>query len=89
MIRPVTASLLQQHLDSFELRLSPGLTTLTWASLNIGNFLQSASNDLEKLNLLVVTVNDIVENRIESNIKVWVHCCQMASACAGYARTIA
>lgn len=70
MIRPVTASLLQQHLDSFEARLNPGLTTLTWACLNVESFLQSASNDLEKLDLLVVTVNDIVENRIEANIKV-------------------
>ncbi|KAL8448489.1 hypothetical protein Emed_003750 [Eimeria media] len=69
VIRPVTASLLQKHLDSFEKRLSPGLTTLTWASLNIESFLQGASRDLENLNLLVVTVNDIVENRIESSIK--------------------
>ncbi|KAL8430801.1 hypothetical protein ACSSS7_005705 [Eimeria intestinalis] len=69
MIRPVTARLLQKHLDSFEKRLNPGLTTLTWASLNIESFLQIASRGLEKLNLLVVTVNDIVENRIESNIK--------------------
>ncbi|OEH76364.1 dynein gamma flagellar outer [Cyclospora cayetanensis] len=68
-IRPVTASLLQRHLETFENRLSPGITSITWASLNIESFLQSASNNLEILELLVVTLNDIVENRIESNIK--------------------
>ncbi|CDI82587.1 hypothetical protein EAH_00029220 [Eimeria acervulina] len=68
-IRPVTAGLLQSHLDNFEKQLDPGLNSLTWASLNIESFLQSATSALEKLDLLVVTVNDIVENRIENNIK--------------------
>ncbi|CDJ56163.1 hypothetical protein, conserved, partial [Eimeria maxima] len=68
-IRPVTAGLLQRHLDNFEKQLNPGLNNLTWASLNIESFLQSATSALEKLDLLVVTVNDIVENRIENNIK--------------------
>lgn len=72
-IRPVTAGLLQRHLDNFEKQLNPGLNNLTWASLNIESFLQSATSALEKLDLLVVTVNDIVENRIENNIKVGVH----------------
>lgn len=72
-IRPVTAGLLQSHLDNFEKQLDPGLNSLTWASLNIESFLQSATSALEKLDLLVVTVNDIVENRIENNIKVGGH----------------
>ncbi|CDI77652.1 hypothetical protein EPH_0029460 [Eimeria praecox] len=68
-VRPVTAGLLQRHLDYFEKQLNPGLNSLTWASLNIEGFLQTATSALEKLDLLVVTVNDIVENRIENNIK--------------------
>ena len=72
-IRQVTAGLLQSHLDNFEKQLDPGLNSLTWASLNIESFLQSATSALEKLDLLVVTVNDIVENRIENNIKVGGH----------------
>lgn len=58
------------HLDGFEKHLAPGLSNLTWASLNIEGFLRSATAALEKLDLLVVTVNDIIENRIENNIKV-------------------
>ncbi|CDJ43277.1 hypothetical protein ETH_00008805 [Eimeria tenella] len=57
------------HLDGFEKHLAPGLSNLTWASLNIEGFLRSATAALEKLDLLVVTVNDIIENRIENNIK--------------------
>ena len=72
-IRPVTAGLLQRQLENFEKQLDPGLNSLTWASLNIESFLQSATSALEKLDLLVVTVNDIVENRIENNIKVGGH----------------
>lgn len=61
---------MQQHLDSFEETLRPGLTTITWDCLNTDAFMQRASAGLESLELLVVTVNDIIENRIESNVKV-------------------
>ncbi|PFH32514.1 putative dynein gamma chain, flagellar outer arm [Besnoitia besnoiti] len=69
MIRPITAALLQPHLNSVEKLLKPGETTLTWISMNIESYLQSLYAGLAKLEQLVVTVNDIVENRIDGNLQ--------------------
>jgi dynein heavy chain len=52
-----------------ELRLHPGMSTLTWTSMNIDSYLNHVHQGLNKLEQLIINVNDIIENRIENNLK--------------------
>jgi dynein heavy chain len=67
---PVTAPLLKPALQDLEYRLRPGMITLTWTSMNIESYKASVASGLARLEELVHNVNDIVENRIESNLKL-------------------
>jgi dynein heavy chain len=53
-----------------EWKLRPGMTTLTWTSLNIDPFINHVHAGLKKLQELVSCINDIIENRIEKNLKI-------------------
>jgi len=68
-IRPNTKSLLVPHLEDLEFKLRPGMTTLTWTSMNIDGYLQHVHQGLAKLEQLIININDIMENRIENNLK--------------------
>ncbi len=68
-IKPITKDLLQPHLEDLELKLRPGMVTLTWTSMNIDSYLQHVHQGLNKLDQLIISVNDIIENRIENNLK--------------------
>jgi len=46
-----------------------GMTTLTWASMNIDAYIRHVLCGLRQLRDLVSSVNDIIENRIENNLK--------------------
>jgi dynein heavy chain len=46
------------------------MITLTWTSMNIDAYVSNVQLGLQKLKELVSTINDIVENRIEKNLKV-------------------
>jgi len=70
MIIPVTAPLLKPHIADMEYRLRPGMVTLTWTSMNIDAYKHHVFTGLRRLEELVTTINDIVENRIEKNLKV-------------------
>lgn len=48
----------------------PPAVTLTWTSLNIDAYKQSVHAGLYRLEELIRNVNDIIENRIEQNLKV-------------------
>eukprot|EP00820_Chromera_velia_P029268 Cvel_12266.t1-p1 / transcript=Cvel_12266.t1 / gene=Cvel_12266 / organism=Chromera_velia_CCMP2878 / gene_product=Dynein gamma chain, flagellar outer arm, putative / transcript_product=Dynein gamma chain, flagellar outer arm, putative / location=Cvel_scaffold794:55107-67642(+) / protein_length=1727 / sequence_SO=supercontig / SO=protein_coding / is_pseudo=false len=69
MIRPIASQLLKPHLDNLEFILRPGMTSLTWTSMNIDVYLNSVSLGLHKLEQLVVSCTDIMENRIDANLK--------------------
>ena len=69
LIIPVTQKLLEPHLQTVELRLRPGMVTLTWTSMNIDTYKQHISTGLARLEDLVGKFNDIVENRIQKNLK--------------------
>jgi dynein heavy chain len=58
------------HFKDMEWKLRPGMTTLTWTSLNIDPFINHVHAGLKKLQELVSCVNDITENRIEKNLKI-------------------
>jgi dynein heavy chain, axonemal len=68
-IRPNTKSLLVPHLEDLEYKLRPGMNTLTWTSMNIDGYLQHVHKGLAKLEQLIININDIMENRIENNLK--------------------
>ena len=53
-----------------EFKLRPGMITLTWTSMNIDAYINHVHLGLKKLKELVSNINDIIENRIEKNLKV-------------------
>ena len=50
--------------------MRPGMITLTWTSMNIDAYINHIHSGLKKLEALVSNINDIIENRIEKNLKV-------------------
>jgi dynein heavy chain len=61
--------LLIPHVEDLELKLRPGMVTLTWTSMNIDAYLQNVHGGLRKLEQLIISINDIIENRVENNLK--------------------
>ena len=68
-IKPICKNLLTPHINDMELKLHPGMSTLTWTSMNIDSYLFHVHQGLKKLEQLIINVNDIIENRIENNLK--------------------
>jgi dynein heavy chain len=68
-IRPNTKTLLCPHLEDLEYKLRPGMVNLTWTSMNIDGYLNHVHLGLAKLEQLIININDIMENRIENNLK--------------------
>jgi dynein heavy chain len=68
-VRPIASNLLKPHLDNLEFHLRPGMVTLTWSSMNIEVYLKNVWEELGRLEQLVMTVNDLMENRIDANLK--------------------
>ena len=69
-VNPVTATILGPHFSNMEYKLRPGMTQLTWTSMNIDRYKSKVHGSLLKLLELVGNINDIVENRIEKNLKI-------------------
>ena len=65
----MTQKLLEPHLKTMELKLRPGMVTLTWTSMNIDAYKAQIQSGLTRLEDLVTKINDIVENRIQKNLK--------------------
>ena len=60
----------EPHLQTLELKLRPGMVTLTWTSMNIDAYKLDIHVGLKRLEELITKVNDIVDNRIEKNLKI-------------------
>eukprot|EP00941_MAST-03F_sp_MAST-3F-sp1_P001388 g1388.t1 len=67
---PVTADLLKTHFNDMEYKLRPGMITLTWTSMNIDAYKHHIHSGLQRLEELVTNINDIIDNRIEKNLKL-------------------
>ena len=67
---PVTAMLLRSHFNDMEFKLRPGMITLTWTSMNIDQYRHQVHAGLQRLEEVVTNINDIIENRIEKNLKI-------------------
>jgi len=68
-IKPICKTLLGPHVEDLELKLRPGMVTLTWTSMNIDSYLHHVHEGLKRLEQLIINVNDIIENRVENNLK--------------------
>ena len=53
-----------------EYKLRPGMITLTWTSMNIDTYKTHIQTGLKKLDELIININDLIENRIEKNLKL-------------------
>ena len=69
-IIPKLAKVFEPHLQTLELKLRPGMVTLTWTSMNIDAYKLDIHVGLKRLEELITKVNDIVDNRIEKNLKI-------------------
>lgn len=70
LIKPIMKNILSAHIEDLDLKLRPGMSILTWTSMNIDGFIQNVQEGLAKLEQLIITVNDIIDNRIENNLKL-------------------
>ena len=57
------------HLQKIEDVLNEGVTLLTWSSLNITSFVESAEREIEKVRLLLQRTTDILDHRIQQLLK--------------------
>lgn len=48
-IKPICKTLIGPHVEDLELKLRPGMVTLTWTSMNIDSYLQNVHAGLNKL----------------------------------------
>jgi dynein heavy chain len=49
MIKPILKNLLYSHLEDLNLKLRPGMVTLTWTSMNIDNFIKTVMFEQTRL----------------------------------------
>ncbi|EDO32004.1 predicted protein [Nematostella vectensis] len=61
--------LMAPHIERVDAAISPGITMLNWNSLNIENYCKNVYTRLRELDLLIKTVNDIRDSRIDSVLK--------------------
>ncbi|XP_036448538.1 LOW QUALITY PROTEIN: dynein heavy chain 5, axonemal [Colossoma macropomum] len=64
-IPPLLQPLMRPFINRVETALSPGLTTLSWTSLNINTFIDSVYEALQELEEVAKVTTDILECRIE------------------------
>ena len=67
---PVIRPMLKMHLDDLDQKISPGMMMLTWQSMNIDGYLHKIHYGLNKFEDLVSKINDLIENRVELNLKI-------------------
>lgn len=70
MVNPIASNLLKPHVENHDFKMRPGMVTLTWTSMHIESYLEDVWKELDKLEQLVMTVNDLMENCINANLKL-------------------
>eukprot|EP00057_Strongylocentrotus_purpuratus_P020210 XP_011674684.1 PREDICTED: dynein heavy chain 5, axonemal-like [Strongylocentrotus purpuratus] len=68
-IQPAFEPLMETHLDKLNRVLDPGLTALTWTSMNIDPFVEDVYAALGELELLMVRASDLCQFRINVVLK--------------------
>ncbi|KAJ3342801.1 Dynein heavy chain 5, axonemal [Gonapodya sp. JEL0774] len=67
-ILPVLRKAIAPHIEQVDRALQPGLTALTWTSLNLDTYLATNNAQLQKLEELVDKLLDIAQYRIENGL---------------------
>ena len=67
-IATIVKPLLKPHIDDLEKKLAPGLSVLSWTSLNVDGFIHLLTQALSRFEELVCKVNDVLRNRVEHNL---------------------
>ncbi|XP_030832172.1 dynein heavy chain 8, axonemal [Strongylocentrotus purpuratus] len=65
-ISSIFQQLMSPHTKKVDIAIQPGLTMLSWTSLNLDAYFNSIKETLRSLFLLIKQVNDIRESRIDS-----------------------
>ena len=65
----VAKHLLEPHVRDIEFKMRPGLVTHTWTSMNIDAYKTNVMEGLGRLEELINNINDVIESRIEHNLK--------------------
>lgn len=68
-LQPTIKPLLRPHLEDMERKIAPGFSLLTWMSMNIDGYLHRFKQGLTRLEELVRKVLDLVDNRVEMNLR--------------------
>ncbi len=68
-VPPVIRPMLGPHFHDLDKKIQPGMGLLTWQSMNIDGYLTRIHVSLMKLEELVAKINDVVQNRVEANIR--------------------
>uniref|UniRef100_A0A7S1PHU2 AAA+ ATPase domain-containing protein n=1 Tax=Percolomonas cosmopolitus TaxID=63605 RepID=A0A7S1PHU2_9EUKA len=68
-VHPVTADLLAPNMAAVERSLARGRIDLSWTSTGVDEFIFSAEKTLSVFEQLVSKINNIIENRIENNLR--------------------
>ncbi|XP_026147559.1 dynein heavy chain 5, axonemal isoform X2 [Mastacembelus armatus] len=74
-IPPLLSPLMQPFISQVEATLSPGLTTLSWTSLNSDGFIKSVYLALKELDHVVKVATDLLECRIGRLLQAMSSCC--------------
>jgi dynein heavy chain, axonemal len=67
-IKSIVKPLLKPHIDDLEKKIAPGLSVLSWTSLNVDGFIHLLTRVLARFEELVVKVNDVLAHRVEANL---------------------
>jgi len=68
-VPPVIKPIIKPHLEDLDRKVQPGMVLLTWQSMNIDSYLFRLHNGISRLEELISKINDIMDNRIEVNLK--------------------
>lgn len=69
-VSPVLRALIKPHLADLERVMRPGMTSMTWTSMNIDSFVSAVQSSLSRFEFLINQMKDIVQNRIRANLEL-------------------
>jgi dynein heavy chain len=70
MIIPVIRDILAAQIENLDSKLQPGISTLTWQSMNIETYIGRVHSGIQKFEELLHRINELIEHRVEKNLKL-------------------
>lgn len=64
-VMPVIKPLLRAHLDNLDFKIQPGISLLTWHSMNIDGYLHRIHTGLARFEELIHKINELIEHRCD------------------------